>query len=199
MGILFAIPGAILAVFAHEYAKSLTAYGMGDKNIRVQGRLTINPFKHMDILGFIFMAVFRFGWGNPAKINFFAFADKRKAVAIIFAVPFLVNIILGVVLMVAARIWTVNMDFTNETHLNILGVLVTAAHINVGHALINLLPIHPMSGTMLLTSVSPIASLKVAQYEKILQLVLALFILLGGAQMTFGALSNVFLQGIFVG
>jgi len=185
-----------LAIFAHEYAKAATAYGMGDKNIRAQGRLTLNPFKHMDILGFIFMAVFRFGWGNPVKINFFAFKDKRKATIVIFFIPFLVNIILGVALMVAARIWSDNMDVLNETHFNVLGVLVSVALINVGHALINLLPIHPMSGTMLLTAVSPGASLKVAQYEKILQLVLAFFILLGGAQATFGALSNILFVGI---
>ncbi|MCL2620365.1 MAG: hypothetical protein FWD97_05450 [Defluviitaleaceae bacterium] len=171
---------------------------MGDKNIKAQGRLTPNPFKHMDVLGLIFMAAFRFGWGNPVRINFSSFANKRKATAIIFSIPFLVNIILGIAFAMAGRLWFNTMDIYNETHAHIFMVLLTASHINVGHALINLLPVHPMSGTMLLTAISPIASLKIAQYEKVLQLVLAFFILLGGAGIIFGTLTNNFLLVFFI-
>jgi len=197
-GILYALPGGIIAIIAHEYAKSVAAYTLGDKSIRGKGRLSPNPFKHMDALGFIFMTVFRFGWGNPVGINFFTFPNKRKATAVIFAVPFLTNIILGVVFMLATRFWVAGMDWSNQTHLHIFMILRTAAHINIGHALFNLLPIHPLSGTMLLNALSPAAALKMAQYEKILQLVLAFFILLGGAQAVFGNLSILFLEAFWL-
>ncbi|MCL2350522.1 MAG: site-2 protease family protein [Defluviitaleaceae bacterium] len=181
---LYSIPGVIIAVTASEYAKSAAAYRLGDVNIKGQGRLSLNPAKHMDILGSFFMAFFGYGWGNPVRINAFAFGEKRKkALYIVFFVPFLVNMLLGLIFAIGARFWF-NGNFPeagimDTAQFHVMQILITTARLNIAFALFNLIPIYPLNGTMLLSNISPSASLKMAQAERILQIVLAFFIIFG--------------------
>jgi Zn-dependent protease len=186
-----------LAVGLHEYAKALVAYRLGDKGVRTQGRLTINPLKHMDALGSIFMAVWGYGWSNPTRITPFSFANKRKAMIIIFAVPFLANIIMGMMFAVAASAWARYMPLNDNNVIIVVNVyiaLLSAARLNISFALFNVIPIYPLDGLLLLTGISQNASIKVLQAERILQIVLAFFIILGGAAIFFNPLTNLILS-----
>ena len=188
-GILMAIPGAIIAVTLHEYAKSLVAYKMGDTNVKAQRRLAPNPLKHMDILGSIFLVIFGYGWSSPVRLTPFSFKDRRKAMLLIFIIPFLVNIIVGVAFAiasnVAAEIWSANMDLTMYY---VWQTLFIIAVYNITFALFSLIPVHPLNGINFLAAVKPIWAIKISQHEKYLQVALAFFIALGFARAVFAPL-----------
>jgi Zn-dependent protease len=67
--IILKIPAILIAFAFHEYAHALVADKMGDKTPRFQGRLTLNPFVHIDILGFIMILIAGFGWAKPVETN----------------------------------------------------------------------------------------------------------------------------------
>jgi len=193
---LLRIPGIFIAIGVHEYVKALVAYRLGDAGVKLQGRLTLNPLKHMDALGSIFMAIWGYGWANPTKITPFSFgsnANKRKAMIIIFVVPFLVNIILGMLLALTALIWANNV-YVTELNITVFRVLINAARLNISFALFNLIPIYPLDGLLLLTGISQNASLKVLQAERFLQIALAFFVILGGAAIFFNPLTDLVLN-----
>ena len=67
--LLLSIPGLLVAITFHEYAHALVAEKLGDDTPRRQGRLTLNPLKHLDLYGTILLLVSGFGWGKPVEIN----------------------------------------------------------------------------------------------------------------------------------
>ena len=189
-GILMAIPGIIIAVTLHEYTKSLVAYRLGDTNIKTQRRLAPNPLKHMDILGTIFLAIFGYGWASPVRLIPNSFKDRRKAMLLIFVMPFLVNIIVGAAFAVGTSIFLINaIYFTGALGLpaftTIATILNLVAIYNISFALFSLIPIYPLNGTHLLWSLKSAWAVKLSQYEGILKLVLAFFIILGFARVVF--------------
>ncbi|MCL2576017.1 MAG: site-2 protease family protein [Defluviitaleaceae bacterium] len=198
--ILLGLPGIIIAIGAHEWAKAVTIYKMGDTSVKAAGRLTLNPFKHIDMLGFFFFALLGYGWAKPVPIKPFAFADRRKALIAIFAVPFLVSMVLGVVFAVASSVWYSHIWQTQaltEFNVRILLMLELVAMANVTFALLNFIPIYPLDGSFLLAAIAPKASLKLAQVEKILQIVLAFAIIFGAVNWIVRPLANGFLGVLF--
>jgi Zn-dependent protease len=67
--IILKIPAILIAFTFHEYAHAIVADRLGDKTPRFQGRLTLNPFVHIDILGFIMILIAGFGWAKPVETN----------------------------------------------------------------------------------------------------------------------------------
>ena len=193
-GILISIPGVIIAVTLHEYTKSLVAYKLGDTNIKAQKRLAPNPLKHMDILGSIFLVVFRYGWASPVRLAPFSYKSRQKAMLLIFVMPFLANIIAGAALAIAGNIFAANMlqlagTFSMQALSNIRMVLFFAALTNISFALFSLIPIYPLNGIHLLWAIKPTWAVKMSQYEGILKLALVFFIIIGFAGQVFTPLS----------
>ncbi|NLF28577.1 MAG: site-2 protease family protein [Clostridiales bacterium] len=78
--ILLMLPGHLFALSVHEYAHARTAYKFGDNTANMLGRMTLNPFKHIDPLGFVMIYIAGFGWAKPVPINPRNFrGDYRKA------------------------------------------------------------------------------------------------------------------------
>lgn len=75
---LLAFPGRILALSAHEFAHAWVADRCGDHTARMLGRLTLNPFKHLDPLGTALMLLVGFGWAKPVPVNPRNYRDYRR-------------------------------------------------------------------------------------------------------------------------
>ena len=67
--ILYTLPGIIIGLTVHEYCHALAAYKLGDHTAREMGRLTLNPLKHIDPIGFLFIIIAGFGWAKPVQFN----------------------------------------------------------------------------------------------------------------------------------
>lgn len=66
---VLSIPGILIAITFHEFAHAFAADKLGDDTPRRQGRLNLNPFKHLDPFGTIMLIFAGFGWGKPVEIN----------------------------------------------------------------------------------------------------------------------------------
>jgi len=78
MFFLLAFPGRILAISAHEFAHAWVADRCGDPTARYMGRLTLNPFKHLDLMGTLMMLLLGFGWAKPVPVNPRNYRNYRK-------------------------------------------------------------------------------------------------------------------------
>jgi len=95
MGWLQTIPAVLIALTFHEFCHGYTAYLLGDPTAKQSGRITLNPFRHIDPVGFICMIVARFGWAKPVPVNMYYFRKPKRDMAIVaFAGP-LSNLLLG--------------------------------------------------------------------------------------------------------
>lgn len=148
--ILEFLPGIILGLTVHEFSHAWMAKKCGDLTSQVQGRLTLNPFKHIDVLGFIMLLVAGFGWAKPVQFNESNLRNpKRDVVKIAVAGPFsnaVTAVILSVILVVVSAL--VPLNYTKGMHIfNV--VMQYAIYINWGLFVFNLIPIPPLDGSHL--------------------------------------------------
>ena len=97
ISLLLTLPMMMLALSAHEAAHGWMAYKCGDNTAYLMGRLTLNPLKHLDPIGFLAMMVFGYGWANPVPINTRNFRNPRKGMALSGAAGPAANLILGII------------------------------------------------------------------------------------------------------
>ena len=92
---LVAMPAVLLALSFHEFAHGFVSWKLGDPTARNFGRLTLNPLKHIDPLGFICMALFHFGWAKPVPVNARYYKKPRLGMALTAAAGPAMNLLLG--------------------------------------------------------------------------------------------------------
>ncbi len=151
---LYFIPALLLSLSIHEFGHSLVAYKLGDKSQKALGRLTLSPFAHIDPLGFIFILLFRFGWGKPVLIDDRNFKNRAKGNMLVSLAGPLFNIILAIVLTVVLKLLWV-FGITPDTITSSVGqilyyMLNIAIQFNIIFAVFNLLPLPPFDGSKIL-------------------------------------------------
>ena len=158
LGLVLTIPGVLIAMTFHEYAHAKAADKLGDDTPRIQGRLNLNPFSHVDPIGFAMLMFAGFGWGRPVEINpnnFNRNMELSKAEAIVsFAGPAM-NFILALVLMVIYFAMGALGFVTNELTFYIAQVVNYAALVNIGLGVFNLIPLPPLDGSKILNHFLP--------------------------------------------
>jgi Zn-dependent protease len=142
------LPGIILGLTVHEFSHALTAKRCGDTTSEEQGRITLNPLKHIDLLGFAMLLVAGFGWAKPVQFNEQNLRNPRTdVIKIAVAGPFsnaLLSILLSVILAVIIK-------FHPESYYTMMTeVFLYAIYINWGLFIFNLIPIPPLDGSHLL-------------------------------------------------
>ena len=159
---IYMIPAILMAFTAHSYAQALVADKLGDKNPRAQGRLTLNPLAHVDLIGFLMILVVQFGWGKPLETNPRAYKNYYKddlkvrlsgimanfIIAIIFAIVF------GIFNKLYNQFYDVNVFVTSI--LGILGkISLYVIQINCMFAIINIIPIPGLDGFHIVRDLYP--------------------------------------------
>ena len=204
LDLLFAIPGVLIALTFHEFAHGYVAYKLGDDTPKIQGRLNLNPLTHIDPMGFAFLVAAGFGWGKPIEINSRNFNGKysvSKAEAIVAAAGPIMNFIVAFVILLIIEIV---LKVANITILSLgswQGVLVqmaiTAASINIGLGIFNLIPLPPLDGSKILMHFLPYNK-KQWFYEKeqILYLIFLLMVITGFAKMFINPIFEIVIQGM---
>lgn len=149
----------ILSLTVHEFAHAKYADWAGDPTPRRQGRVTLNPIAHLDPLGtllIIMVAIsgFGFGWGKPVEVNPGYFRNPRRDWVLCAFVGPLSNILLAGVFALILRLAPISDPeslFSNSFLLFALYMVIT----NVGLAVFNMLPIHPLDGSKVLSGFLP--------------------------------------------
>lgn len=147
--ILIRLPGLLFSIVVHELAHGYMAYKLGDNTAKQAGRLTINPLKHIDIVGFIFLLIFKFGWAKPVPINPTNFkVRKRDTILVSLAGPFsnlLISLIIGIIF---------SFDVI-ENYIFFNALMITLWY-NIILGIFNLLPFPPLDGSKILASFLPV-------------------------------------------
>lgn len=177
---LYTLPALLFCLSVHEFAHAYTAYKLGDRTQKAMGRLTLNPFSHIDIAGFICIALFGFGWGKPVMIDDRNFKNKAAGNALTaFAGPFsniimaiLFTIILKIMLITGVILPTMNSVVGSI----ILNMFILTIQFNVVFAIFNLIPIPPFDGSRILYFFLPAKGreymYKIEQYSFVIVLVI---------------------------
>ena len=148
LGYILKIPAILIAFTAQGYAKALVADKLGDKTPRFQGRLTLNPAAHVDLIGFLMILIAGFGWTKPLNTNPSAYKRGYKdAIKVSVAAP-LANLLvgfLGTILYVATYKFLPNIlsDTVFFILINMIGLIAT---VNISLFVFNLLPIPGLAG-----------------------------------------------------
>ena len=181
---LLLIPIILFSLSVHESAHAYVAHKLGDDTARNFGRITLNPAKHFDPVGFLFLLLFGFGWAKPVPVNTRNMKNGRWGfVATSIAGP-ISNILLAFVSAILAELTLIVLTYIPNVG-GIPGMLTysffqMAVSLNVGYAVFNLLPIPPLDGSRLWTALLP---RKIAEwtfrYERYMQYALLIFLYLG--------------------
>lgn len=177
----FVMHGIVLltAFPIHECAHALSAHWLGDDTAKDQGRITLNPLRHLDLFGTIFMLFAGFGWAKPVPINPNNFKNRKVGMAVSSLAGPLSNLILSYISIILCKILIYNS--AGNTYLDALAdVFWYSTILNVGLAVFNLLPIPPLDGSRIFNLVLPEKIyFKIMKYENIVFGILFLAIWMG--------------------
>ncbi|MDR1318221.1 MAG: site-2 protease family protein [Treponema sp.] len=150
---LYSIPGVLLGLTIHECCHALAAWKLGDSTARDQGRITLNPLRHIDLIGFLFLVFAGFGWAKPVQFNPAFLRHPRRDKALIAAAGPLSNLVLGVILVFLLRLFLALGHNLNEGVFRlVLLTLFYAITINFGLFVFNLIPLPPLDGSHIVFS-----------------------------------------------
>lgn len=150
--IVIMVIAVILSMSVHEVAHGLVSYWLGDPSAKYAGRLSLNPFRHIDWLGLFCLLMFGFGWAKPVPIDSRYYKDPKSGVIwTSFAGP-LANFILSFVcvLLYYFMIKAAPAFFIGTVGQWIAQTLAVTASMSIGFGIFNLIPIPPLDGAKIL-------------------------------------------------
>lgn len=149
------IPALLIGFAFHEYAHAFVADRLGDPTPRSQGRLTMNPFVHLDLFGTLMAVFFQFGWAKPVQTHpqYFKGNPTRGHMMVAIAGP-LMNLFIAFIGMV---VWVVLLhSFGTSSWMPIFSkIMMAIVLMNLGLGVFNLLPIPPLDGFSVLRWILP--------------------------------------------
>ncbi len=149
--ILKFLPGIILGLTVHEFSHAFIAHRCGDSTSKDQGRISLNPVRHIDLMGFIMLLIAGFGWAKPVQFNEKNLRNPGADVMKIAVAGPVSNAFLAMILSV---IYAVFLHYTPEYMgpvSRVTGeILIYAIYINWGLFVFNLIPFPPLDGSHLL-------------------------------------------------
>lgn len=161
------------------FTKAYTSYKLGDVAIKNMGKVSLNPKKHFEILGFIIFLFFNFGWTAPVDTSSLYYKNRKRDTILVCVVPLIVAIILAFLSnIIYSILFNVVGTGSSIDFITLFFKILTKLYVNF--AVFNIIPIYPLFGQKLFQTILPInKSIKLSQYEKIFQ-VLIIFLLLSG-------------------
>ena len=218
--IILTLPAVLLSLSVHEAAHGYVAYKLGDPTARNLGRLTLNPLKHLNPIGFLSMLFFRVGWANPVPINTRYFKNPKRDMAISAAAGPVSNLCLGIIFTILLRTvliplqniadglyWVnngryyIDESLQSNTAFALLSVLAVMLYLgislNFNLMFFNLIPLPPLDGSKVLGIFLPNRTYyQVLQYERYAIYLIMFLTLTGAFDLIIGTGVNVVYTGI---
>lgn len=170
MDVIVLLPVLFFSIVLHEFAHGFVAYRMGDDTAYYSGRLTLNPLKHVDIMGTLIvpclcyiMGLPLFGWAKPVPVNPMRLPSPRRDMGKVAAAGPLINLLLA---FISAGLLKTVLVLQAHPSMGLLHLLQYSVLINVMLAIFNLMPIPPLDGGRIVTALLPVRA--ALMYEGVL-------------------------------
>ena len=193
----------VLCLTVHETAHGFAAYLLGDRTAQKRGRLSLNPLRHVDLVGLALLFTAGFGWAKPVPVDPRYFRNPKKGMALTaFAGP-VSNFLLAAVLLLVCRCIYLS-PAPGAFMVEVFYTLLYAAQLSIGLGLFNLVPIPPLDGSKILAVFLPDRAyhllMRYERYGMILLLILSVADVTGslisdGISYVYSALVNLILLG----
>ena len=197
------IPIAIISLSVHESAHGYVSYLLGDPTARNLGRITLNPLKHFDVLGFVCMALFRVGWAKPVPVNARYYKNPRRGMALTAAAGPLSNLLLALIGIFACETsWLFMRGMSEGT--SMLAVLSTVFNFcyllslcNISLAVFNLIPVPPFDGSRILyVFLPPKQYFGIMRYERYIMLAVLVLFAIGAFDIPLSLATDAIFSGM---
>lgn len=143
------LPLALVSLTLHEFGHAAVASALGDPTPRLAGRVTLNPFAHLEVFGTLMMLFGPIGWAKPVPIDPAQLKGRHAEILVSFAGPAM-NLVLALVAAFALKYGNVPAAYDPAVE-----VMWSFFFLNVGLAVFNMLPIPPLDGSHIWPSILP--------------------------------------------
>ncbi|MEE0944341.1 MAG: site-2 protease family protein [Clostridia bacterium] len=199
--ILIGVPTTLLALTVHELAHGWVSSKLGDPTPRYQGRLTMNPLAHLDLIGTILMIITGFGWAKPVQINPNYYKNRTKGMALVAAAGPLANFILafiGILVGYIIILLCLMAGVPNTVISSLRSIVFVFAFRNLCFMVFNLIPLPPLDGFKVAGLFIPNRIYyNILRYEQYVILVIMLLSLSGAFNSIIGTGVNFFMNMLF--
>ncbi len=179
----------LIALTFHETAHGWMAAKLGDPTAKAMGRLSLNPLKHLDPIGFLCMLLFRFGWAKPVPVDPRNFKNPKRDMALTALAGPVSNLLLAFVILIPFEIlrtlllsgvFAIRSEFGVNLFLVFYNFVYSFHFLNITLAIFNFIPVPPLDGSRVLLAVLPARLyFGVMRYERWLSLGIMLLLVLG--------------------
>jgi Zn-dependent protease len=162
------MPAVIIGLSVHEFSHAFMAMNLGDSTAKDEGRVSLNPLRHLDPLGFLFIVLVGFGWAKPVRFNPENLKHKKRDRILIALAGPLSNLALGTAALLVLKLLVTHIQVSDGSLADIgLNLLLYFGYINFGLFVFNMIPLPPLDGSHVLLqgiNLSPAIEQRVVQY-----------------------------------
>ena len=169
---------SLLCITLHELSHGYVAYRLGDTTAKDAGRLTLNPIKHIDVMGLLMMVVFRFGWAKPVPVDMRNFKHPKRDMAVTALAGPVSNVLICCIVLFIYGLIFLPCKLSGSSFLDsVLDMVYITAYLSIALAIFNIIPIPPLDGSKVLFSLmSDESYYKLMRYERYGMIILLVLI-----------------------
>lgn len=182
---------ALIVITLNGFMKAYISYKLGDNRIKNMGKVSLNPKKHFEIIGFILFMFFGCGWVAPIEISNIYYKDRKKGTILVCALPLIMSLFFAFILIFLKNLvfFKLGISMLRDGKL-FLEMLIRYF---ISFVIFNLIPIYPLYGHKILQTILPAnKAIVFSQYEKLLQILVIILLISGILQNAL----NIFITGI---
>lgn len=181
--LIILVPVILFSLTIHEYAHALVAYRLGDDTAKRQGRLSLNPLVHLDVLGTLLLFIVHFGWAKPVPVDPRNFRNPKKDMLMVALAGPVSNILTAIAAAVILKALFENFAaIPPGSGADVAArMLVWFMYIGIVLAVFNMIPVPPLDGSRVLYGLLPDSlAYRYARFETYGIFILFAFFLFGG-------------------